>query len=123
MRQTIENTHAQINELAVTLGSSPSTQAARNESVLLLMGALEKLPEDQRIAVELRHLHELPQNEVSTMMGRTVTLKPMMASFLVCGPLLPGWSSFSSSTLVRPISVGTLLLCQVFCCRSLTTRP
>jgi RNA polymerase sigma-70 factor (ECF subfamily) len=51
--------------------TSPSERAARCEEVLLLAGALAKLPEDQRRVVELHHLMGLPIADVAGQMGRT----------------------------------------------------
>ncbi len=52
--------------------SSPSQQASRREQVVLLADALERLPEDYREVIVLRHLEGLPFAEVSRRMGRSL---------------------------------------------------
>ena len=56
----------------VSPSSSPSRQAARREQAVLLAGALERLPEDYREVLILRHLEGLSFPEVARRMGRTV---------------------------------------------------
>ena len=51
--------------------SSPSDRAARQEEVLHLAVGLASLPDDQREAVELRHLHGLSVGEVARRLGRS----------------------------------------------------
>jgi len=51
--------------------STPSSRAERHETMLRLADALTTLPEDQREAVELRHLSGLPVFEVAEQMGRS----------------------------------------------------
>jgi RNA polymerase sigma-70 factor, ECF subfamily len=51
--------------------SSPSCQASRREQAVLLADALEKLPQDYREVIVLRHLEGLPFAEVSRRMGRS----------------------------------------------------
>ena len=51
--------------------SSPSGHAVRQENRLLLARALERLPDAQREAVVLRHIEELPLEEIAERMGRT----------------------------------------------------
>lgn len=62
--------------------SSPSEQAMRQEQLLALAGALAQLPEDQRRAVELRHLQGCLLEEVARQMERS---KPAVAK-LLCIP-------------------------------------
>ena len=53
-------------------GTSPSAAAVRAEGAFRLASALALLPDDQREAVELRHLGGLPVSEVAARMGRSV---------------------------------------------------
>jgi RNA polymerase sigma-70 factor (ECF subfamily) len=53
-------------------GSSPSHQASRREQAVLLADALERLPEDYRDVLVLRHLEGLTFPEVSQRMGRSL---------------------------------------------------
>ncbi len=59
--------------------TSPPARASRAESLLRLAGALAGLPEDQRRAVELRHLVGLAVPQVAARMERTV---PAVAGLL-----------------------------------------
>lgn len=51
--------------------SSPSHQAARREHAVLLANALQKLPDDYREAIVLRHLEGLSFPEVAERMARS----------------------------------------------------
>ena len=59
--------------------TSPSGYAARRERELLLAGALETLPEDQRTAVELRYIGDCSLAEIAASMSRT---KPSVAGLI-----------------------------------------
>jgi RNA polymerase sigma-70 factor (ECF subfamily) len=51
--------------------SSPTQQVVRQEQLGRLYEALRQLPEEQRIAVEGKHLQGLSVDEISQQMGRT----------------------------------------------------
>jgi RNA polymerase sigma-70 factor, ECF subfamily len=53
--------------------SSPSEQAERNELLLRLAGALDRLPADQRTAVERKHLRGESLEAIAREMDRSVT--------------------------------------------------
>jgi RNA polymerase sigma-70 factor (ECF subfamily) len=53
--------------------SSPTQQLQRQEQLGRLYEALTKLPEDQRIAVEGKHLQGLSVEQISQQMGKSVT--------------------------------------------------
>jgi RNA polymerase sigma-70 factor (ECF subfamily) len=52
--------------------SSPSHQASRREQAVLLAEALDRLPEDYREAIVLRHLEQLSFPEVARRMNRSL---------------------------------------------------
>jgi RNA polymerase sigma-70 factor (ECF subfamily) len=53
--------------------STPSQRAMRHEDEDRLAQALEKLPQDQRVAVRLRHLHGWRLADIAAELGRTPT--------------------------------------------------
>jgi len=53
--------------------SSPSLRVAREEELVTLAKALAQLPEDQRLAVELKHLQGCAVAEIAKVMGRSET--------------------------------------------------
>jgi RNA polymerase sigma-70 factor (ECF subfamily) len=60
-----------LDELLEAPQTSPSERAVRNEELTRLADALEKLLEDQREAVTLKHLAGLTLAQISERMGRT----------------------------------------------------
>lgn len=67
----LEKSSARLEAWLIGDFSTPGTQAARNEQLLRLAAELDALPEDQRLAVELRHLHGLPLAEVAERLNRS----------------------------------------------------
>ena len=61
-----------LEQAVVAPHSSPSHQAARREEAVLLAQALEKLPEDYREVIVLRHLEGMSFPEVARRLKRTV---------------------------------------------------
>jgi RNA polymerase sigma-70 factor (ECF subfamily) len=51
--------------------TTPSGVVARDEGLAMLRFQLSQLPEDQRRAVELRHLHGLSREQIATVLSRT----------------------------------------------------
>ena len=78
-RETIDDSADRIIRIPSRPQSSPSQRLLRHERELLLVAALDSLPEDQRTAVELRYLGELSLEEISTIMDRS---KPSVAGLL-----------------------------------------
>ena len=56
----------------ISPGSSPSESASRREQAVLFADALDRLPEDYREVIVLRHLEGLTFARVSERMGRSV---------------------------------------------------
>ena len=68
----VEGSSYQLEALAVAADqSSPSQRAVRHENMLRLAAALLQLPEDQRQAVELKHLRGLSVAEIAGLLQRT----------------------------------------------------
>jgi RNA polymerase sigma-70 factor (ECF subfamily) len=55
----------------VAAGSSPSNRLIQGESALELAAAIEKLPENQRVAIELRHLQGMKLSAVCAEMKKS----------------------------------------------------
>jgi RNA polymerase sigma-70 factor (ECF subfamily) len=72
LEAALEQSSAQLEAFLAADLTSPSGRAERNERLLRLADALARLPDDQRRAVELRHLQGLPLVEIASQMGRSV---------------------------------------------------
>ena len=71
IHQSIEDSASRLNDWLAADVSSPSQRAVRDEDALLLAAAMAELPEDQRTAVEMHHLEELPLAEVARHLDRS----------------------------------------------------
>jgi RNA polymerase sigma-70 factor, ECF subfamily len=71
LEAAIQNSEASIQALLATPPSSPSEQAMRHEDTLRLVRALEQLPEEQRVVVELHHLQNRAVLEIAEQLGKT----------------------------------------------------
>jgi RNA polymerase sigma-70 factor (ECF subfamily) len=71
LHAAVEGSSARLEALLAADQTSPSQRAVRHEELLRLGAALAALPEDQRQAVELHHLHGLAVEEVARALGRS----------------------------------------------------
>jgi RNA polymerase sigma-70 factor (ECF subfamily) len=78
-RETLDESAARLHKLPVAMLTSPTQKLARHEKELLLAGALDSLPEDQRVAVELRYIAQWSLADIAGFMQRS---KPSAAGLL-----------------------------------------
>ena len=78
----LEQSSARLEDVLAADQTSPSGRVERQERLVRLADALTALPEDQRRAVELKHLQGLSLIEVADRMGRSV---PAVAGLLQRG--------------------------------------
>jgi RNA polymerase sigma-70 factor (ECF subfamily) len=71
LEKAMEDSAVRLESCLADAGPPPDDQAARNELLLRLSRALLALPDPQREAVELRHLHGWALQEIAQRMGRT----------------------------------------------------
>ena len=76
-RQGDEEEEPEIWDVPVTSGDEiPEEAAERRETIEAVRRAVESLPDDQRQAIVLRDIHELPYSEIAAILGVEVgTLK------------------------------------------------
>ncbi len=70
LEASLADSSARLEALLAADQSSPSQRAERNEELLRLAEALERLPEAQRTAVELHYLHGWPLADTAAHLGR-----------------------------------------------------
>jgi RNA polymerase sigma-70 factor (ECF subfamily) len=79
LEAALDQSDARLGDWLIAIQSSVGAKAVRSEQHMRLAWALCELPEDQREAVELHHLHGLPISELARVMGRT---SPSVAGLL-----------------------------------------
>jgi RNA polymerase sigma-70 factor (ECF subfamily) len=72
LARDVEDSSCRFEDLAAQQ-SSPSERAVRHENILRLAAALLTLPEEQRQAVELKHLRGLSVAEIAGLLQRSET--------------------------------------------------
>jgi RNA polymerase sigma-70 factor (ECF subfamily) len=71
LEAAVEESSARLEAWLAAEQSSPSERAERQEELLRLAGALARLPDEQRRAVEMHHLQGRPLAEVALELGRS----------------------------------------------------
>jgi RNA polymerase sigma-70 factor (ECF subfamily) len=71
LERSLADSSARLEAWFVARDESPDSRARRHEQMLGVANALGLLPEEQRMAVELHHLKEIPVAEIATLMERT----------------------------------------------------
>jgi RNA polymerase sigma-70 factor (ECF subfamily) len=71
LHAALEDSSARLERLLAADQTSPSDAAVRHEELSRLAAALASLPDDQRQAVELHHLHGLPIEALAAAMARS----------------------------------------------------
>jgi RNA polymerase sigma-70 factor, ECF subfamily len=71
LQQAIETSSPRLEARLASAESTPSRVAVRNEQLSRLAEALPRLPDDQRLAVELHHLQGLSLAEAGQRLGRS----------------------------------------------------
>jgi RNA polymerase sigma-70 factor (ECF subfamily) len=71
LEQALDASSARLESWLAADQSSPSERAVRNEEILRLVEALDRLPEANRRALVLRHCRGLSLAEISAELGRT----------------------------------------------------
>ncbi|HEY7428823.1 MAG TPA: sigma-70 family RNA polymerase sigma factor [Gemmataceae bacterium] len=73
LEAALHESSARLEHLLATDASSPEQHAVREEELLRLANSLTQLPEDQRTALELKHLGGYSVEAIAQKMGRTKT--------------------------------------------------
>jgi RNA polymerase sigma-70 factor (ECF subfamily) len=71
LEQSLAQSAARLEDVLPADVSSPSNRAIRDEQQLQLAAALERLPDDYRVVIILRHIEDLPYSEIASRMKRS----------------------------------------------------
>jgi RNA polymerase sigma-70 factor, ECF subfamily len=71
LEEALENSSARLDALLASERSSPSHRLVKQERLLEMVEMMAKLPDDQRTALELRHLQGLSVPAVAARMGKS----------------------------------------------------
>jgi RNA polymerase sigma-70 factor (ECF subfamily) len=71
LEQSLAQSAARLEDVLPADVSSPSNRAIRAEQQLQLAAALERLPDDYRVVIILRHIEDLPYSEIAGRMKRS----------------------------------------------------
>lgn len=71
LEHALGDSSSRIESLLANRGESPSSRAASAEQLCLVVAALDRLPEDQRYAILLQRVADLPIAEVARELGRS----------------------------------------------------
>lgn len=70
LSRSLAKSSVRLERFLATDEPSPSQRAVANEKLLQLAEALAKLPDDQRVAVELKHLQGWPVKGIAELLGK-----------------------------------------------------
>ena len=79
LEAALDQSCTRLEDWLIALQTSPSARVVKSEQLMRLAWALGELPEDQRNAVELHHLHGCPISELAELLDRS---KPSVAGLL-----------------------------------------
>lgn len=79
LEAALDQSCTRLEDWLIALQTSPSARVVKSEQLMRLAWALGELPEDQRNAVELHHLHGCPISELAELLERS---KPSVAGLL-----------------------------------------
>src|SRR4051794_33351050 len=71
LEAALEESSLRLEKWLASESTSACGRAIRHEQLLRLAEVLASLPEDQRTALELKHLRDVPVSEISRMMGKS----------------------------------------------------